>query len=406
MTHTDASSPPSTPADRKLNDWLDSFIELTKNSEPPFCFRLWVGISTIAAVLERRNWLVWEGNLYPNLYVILVSPAGRARKGTAMRYGRMFLEDIGIKLTAEAVTRESLIRRLAKSRISYFKAGDKVPSWHSSLTIYSEELAVFLNHNDTRMIRDLTDWFDCKDRWTYETKDVKLTDRITNLFVNMCGATTPDILGHIMPRETIAGGLASRIIFIYAANKGQVIPIPPPLNETLYIDLLSDLTRIFELEGQFIPSKPFLEAMFDWTYEHERDPPFSGTMLQSYSERRRVHILKLSMIMSASRSNDKRIELVDFERARVVLLNAEEHMLQSFSKVGDNPKAKVMPEIVRVLATREEVRFSELLEMFNHDVSKMDLIEILGSLEAMKKISRAKIEGEADFMIRYKMKGS
>ena len=43
-----------TQKERKLPDWLDGFMALTENSEPPVLYRKWVGISAIASALQRK----------------------------------------------------------------------------------------------------------------------------------------------------------------------------------------------------------------------------------------------------------------------------------------------------------------------------------------------------------------
>ena len=100
---------------RHLDDWLEGYVKFTSNSEPPELFHIWTALSVLAASLQRKCSLPW-GTLtfYPNLYVVLIAPSGKARKGTAMGPGMDLLEDLGIKMAAESTTRESLIRELKK----------------------------------------------------------------------------------------------------------------------------------------------------------------------------------------------------------------------------------------------------------------------------------------------------
>ena len=66
---------------RALKDWIDSYLDFVDNSEPPQMFKLWCAISVIASALERKCYLSW-GTLtfYPNIYIVLVAPSGKARK--------------------------------------------------------------------------------------------------------------------------------------------------------------------------------------------------------------------------------------------------------------------------------------------------------------------------------------
>ena len=57
------------------DDWITNFMTFTEGLPTPEIFRLWSGISTIAATLERRVWVATgRGVIYPNLFVVLVAP--------------------------------------------------------------------------------------------------------------------------------------------------------------------------------------------------------------------------------------------------------------------------------------------------------------------------------------------
>ena len=101
---------------RKLNDWIDSYLEYTKNSEPPDLYKEWVAVSVVASILQRKCSLPWgDITFYPNMYIVLTGPSGKARKSTAMGPGMKLLRDMGVKLAAESITREALIRELKQS---------------------------------------------------------------------------------------------------------------------------------------------------------------------------------------------------------------------------------------------------------------------------------------------------
>lgn len=158
---------------RIVPDWIDGYMFYVDNSEPPESFHRWCAISVIAACLQRKCVVKW-GTLkfYPNFYIVLVAPSGEARKGTAMGFAKDLLVDVGVRMTSESVTRAALVKEL---KDSVEKIGEDMtsPRFHSSITIFSPELAVFLGQNDSQFISDITDWYDCghgpKGTWTYRT---------------------------------------------------------------------------------------------------------------------------------------------------------------------------------------------------------------------------------------------
>ena len=87
---------------RKLSNWIESFLQYTDNTEPPFLFRKWTAISCIASAMQRKCYVEWGTSLifYPNLYVVLVGPSATG-KGTAMNPGLDLLCEIpAIRMSA------------------------------------------------------------------------------------------------------------------------------------------------------------------------------------------------------------------------------------------------------------------------------------------------------------------
>jgi len=243
---------------RENPDFINAFLKWTNNTEPADNFRLWVAISTLAGLLQRRCFITWEGPLFPNFYITLTGPAG-SRKGTAMRFGRIILNAAGVPIAPESTTREALIRDIAESYVSTPTGIDIIH--HASLTVFADELAVFLNQKDTRIIRDLNNWFDCPDIWRYKTKDTKLSDEISNVWVNIIGATTPQLIDAIMPYEVLVGGLSSRMIFVFDQKKGKIVPVPLKTPEEMALEksLINDAHTILQMIGEFQISNEFLE---------------------------------------------------------------------------------------------------------------------------------------------------
>ena len=370
--------------ERHVGDWLDGFLEYTENSEPPRLFRVWTALSVIASALQRKCCLPW-GTLifYPNLYVVLVAPSGKARKGTAMGPGMDFLDDLDIKMAAEATTRESLIRELKNSNDTIIYPDGRT-EFHASLTIYSQELTVFLGYQNRQLMSDLTDWYDCRKRWTYRTKNMG-TDDIIGLWINLIGATTPDLIQTSLPLDAIGGGLTSRMIFVYEQKKGKIVPVPflTPEEVELRKKLLMDLEQINMLQGEFKVTKDFLDIWIDWYTSQENNPPFQDDRFSGYFERRPTHAMKLCIILSASRSNDLIIRGTDLQRAIALLEETEIKMPYTFSGVGKSNIADTVNRIMTEIGIQKQCTFAHLMGRFFRDIDKAMLEKVIQSLEAM-----------------------
>lgn len=384
---------------RYLTDWIDSYLKYVDNSEPPLSFKRWVAISTIASVLGRKCYLEWgDITFFPNLYIVLISPPGRARKSTAMEQGLRFIQDASIKvnLAAESLTREALIRDLRNSKDSYHDKEQNLNIVHSSMTIYSSELTSFVGFRNLQLISDLTDWYDCRRLWTYRTKG-QGTDSIQGVFVNLIGATTPSQIHSALPQEAIGGGFTSRTIFIYEKDKEKSIALPMKSEEELKLRelLLHDLQLIANTGGPFRVTESFLLAYEEW-YNHQA-PPFKDERFAGYIERRPTFILKLCIILSASRDSDRIITDDDLYRAIHFLQQAEEGMRYSLAGVGENKSSGVLNRIMLELREIGTITFSQLLATHMHDVSKLELEVILDNLQTIKFLTYVENTGVIKF---------
>lgn len=349
-------------------------------------YKKWVGVSVLAGCLRRKCVMQWGTiSFYPNMYVVLVGPSGKCRKGTAMSQGYDFLKEMGIKMAAESTTREALIQALQQSNDTQVDPVTNKMYLHASLTIYSQELTVFLGYNNVALMSDLTDWYDCRSSWTYRTKH-QGTDEIIGVYVNLIGATTPELLQTALPRDAIGGGLTSRMIFVFETKKHKTVvtPFETDAERELRTLLIRDLERICSMQGEFKVTDAFVERWAQWytAYDHGA-PPFDDYRFAGYFERRPNHVMKLSCIMSASRTSSMVVDVVDFDRALALIEQTEKKMPQTFSGVGKYNQSEMLERIMAHLAVRKELTVGELLYSFRADVSKTDLDIIVTSLEKM-----------------------
>ena len=380
--------------ERENADWIESYLEYTDNSEPPETFRRWTAISVIASALQRKCRLAW-GTLtfFPNMYIVLVAPSGRARKGTAMSPGLDFLENLGVSLAAEATTREALIRAL-KDTDAMHQTSDGRIEYHSSLTIYSPELAVFLGYKNEQLLSDLTDWYDCRRRWTYRTK-TQGTDEIQRVWVNLFGATTPSLLQTTLPMNAIGGGLTSRMIFVYERDKGKTVTTPFLTRRQMELkeSLGRDLERIHLIHGTFKPTSAFVERWAEWYTLEDKNPPFDDERLAGYCERRPNHVMKLSMILSASRRDDLIVDLEDLEKAIATLAEVEKKMPNALGGVGRSLIADLVTRILEFIGRKEAVSLKEIHTVFYYDAAPREIIESMKQLALMKCITGDHVNG-------------
>ena len=385
---------------RRLRDWITDYQKYVVNSESPESFHLWASISAVSATLERRCFLQWGHTvIYPNQYICLVGPSG-VRKGEPITVASSFLKNIGVSTVSEQITLQALIRRM-KDSAKHFDGITGI-GIQCAMTGVFEELAVFLGENNIPLLAALTNWYDSRDSWTYETKGSG-QDEIVGVCFNILGSMADDWVPIVIPATAIGGGFTSRIIFVVEYEKARIIPDPnsAKIDKKLQEDLLHDLQLIEQLQGPFHMTVDALKKYTDWYSASEAlaaqgkfaimDQRFSG-----YNSRRATHVKKLAMACSASRGNDMQITLPDFERALLLMEDAEKNMASVFGRVGKSPHTEAMQLVMSYLQRHKKVYRSDLLKAFFKDIDSQTLSIIEENLEVMKLIRVNSIPEKAE----------
>lgn len=371
---------------RQLGDFLTAYLEYTKDTESPTQYHLWCGISAIASALQRKVYLPWGvETIFPNLYVVLIGPSGRCRKGVAMGIMQDIVREVKIPHTAETITREKLIRRF-KDSISSYEDPEKGIQFHCSLSTFSEELHVFLGEQDKKFLADLTDFYNCKVTWTYDTKN-QGTDTIQNICYNILGATAPEWLSSILPQEAIGGGLTARMIFVVEEEKKSWITRPPKPDFDLREKLIRDLEQIYIMGGKVTFSEEAL-IVNDEFYLSQRDSKkgVKDPKFETYNERRGTTIRKLAMIMSASRNSSRKVEKEDVVRAINILEAVEVKMPRVFRTLGKARYAELTLLVFDYIVKHKRVPQTQILRVFFMDIDNYTLDIITQNLVGMKVI--------------------
>lgn len=383
---------------RNLDDWISGFMELTENSEPPILFRKWTAISTIASALQRkvRVELGISLTFYPNFYIVLVGPSATG-KGTAMKYASDIIEQVpGIRLSAQATSLQALIRRMKETNLTDVDLNTGDQQYHSSLTIFSTEFTVFLGYHNNEMMSSLCEWYDCHNRWTYDTIK-RDKEEIIGVWVNILAGTTPDSLQASLPIVSIGGGLTSRIIFVYEEKKNKLVINPSPTPEELRLQqmLIHDLEQICMISGkmEFLPDA--MEAYSAWCIEEDANPPFYDKKFDGYCGRRRNHLISLAMVCNASRSGDMMISSEDIDRASELLHEVEGKMAMTFKGVGRSDISGLVNEAIIFIenSSTPDIPLWQFARKFEGSMDKLTLDRTLFTMEAMKYIKVVKKPG-------------
>jgi len=378
--------------ERKVSDWIDGFMRYTENTEPPTLFRLWTAISCIASALQRKVRIEWGTSLvfYPNLYVVLVGPSATG-KGTAMNPALDIIDEIpAIMLSAQATSLQALIRRLKNTNCTDIDIGTGITQFHSSLTIFSKEFTVFLGYHNRELMSALCDWYDCDRKWEYETI-ARSKELVEGVWVNLIAGTTPDLIRSSLPIESIGSGLTSRIIFVYEEKPAKLVTLPTETQaeRELFHMLVQDLEEISLMSGEFKWTEKFANLWDEWCRDAFSNPPFTDPKFDGYAGRRRVHLLKLSMVLAVSHGqNGLVLTEDDLKRAIEILSDVEVKMSLTFKGLGKSNVSELIYRATSYVVNSkiDKIPMSMFVKHFQDDMDSFTLDKVLKTLEITKVI--------------------
>jgi len=368
---------------RLLKSWLNSYFEYTQESEAPEKYHLWAGLSTLASAVERKVWLPFGySNIYPNMYVILVSPPGRCRKSSAIDISTDILSDLsGVTMESEDITTQALYRDLAGVQKTFQLNGKVII--HSSLSVHADELGSFFGVKDLAFLTLLIRLYDCKNKVEYKTKNAGV-DYIPNSCLNILGGITPSSIIECLPPTAIGGGLTSRIIFVVEREKRGMKPIPvlTERQKQLKKQLTHDLEHIHtNLLGKFSISSIAKKEFEEWYIARGKNPnEIPDPRFQGYLERKPIHLLKLAMLSSISSGDSLQIELKDIIVARQLLADIEPKMAGVFGGLGESATAHNVDLVATMLADKRRLSLADILNANWMNTNEKELEIVLSTI--------------------------
>lgn len=364
---------------RDVPDFLSAYCrEVAPRSEAPERFHFWTAASAVAGALRRRVWIDQASyRIYCNMYVILVGPPGVVKKSTTINQGTrllLTLEDKGVHLASDCTTWQAFITEFSRAEDHFADGPMEMPrladgtfdadalqdALHTStraMTCAVSELGTFFDPRERQMVNCLTDLYDAKWNipWRKGTK-TQGTDTIINPFLNLIAGTTPKWLADNFRDQFGGWGLSSRCIFLYCDTPERIIPFPDELWAGRYAAIMSPITEtlrhIAELSGPLAYTPEARAFVASWYRAHaDRTSTVAKShntdeWLSYFLARKQDHLIKLSMILCASRSDSLLIDLDDVRTAADRMEEVERELHMTFSsRHTSNVRTKLTQEI-------------------------------------------------------------
>ncbi len=369
--------------------FIDLYLEWLHEIESPTDFQTATALFTISAATERKVWVNWGiDTVYPNVYFIIVGPPGTRK--SVVKFADTLLQHTDINMLPDKATLRGMWNEMELGH-RFFQLEDGVDIKHCSWGLISEEWQFFIGDQDKEFLNNLNKLYDCRPKFRYITATQGRV-ALDNTYFTMLGAIQPDILATSLPKAAIGSGFTSRIVYI-VCNKERLKRAFPIINPQYEKELIYQIQLINTAKGEMFFDDETKKQLITWyeNGEFEKSVLRTHPYFSSYIDRMPTHAVKLSILMSLARSSghgkiDYTIKRNDWIRALKWLNKLEKHMLEVYGSFGKNTLAFAISHVQKFIKSKKVCTLSEAVLEFWQNVSYQDMLKVVESLTAMKKI--------------------
>lgn len=345
--------------------FLSDYREYTKGTEAHPTYHTFSALVALSSIISRRVWIdMGHFKVYPNLYVVLVGPAGN-RKTSAMTPAKNLIRELKLPFSAECVTKEKLILDLQAQEtvIANLPELYKDHKIYTPMTIMVTELSEFLGAGGVGMINFLTTIYD-QDYYDIRTKN-KGDSSIRGPYLTLLACTTPDWITTYLRQDVISGGFSRRAIFVYETGKSGRIPFPEITTEmrAAWQSLVSYSKNLLSISGPLSWEPQAKKFFSDWyiNLKMPTDPTIIG-----YYETKHMQLLKVSTLISLSESPDLVLRLSHLEFGLELLGLAERKLSQVFVGIGRNELNGVAVKVLSIIENGDIIDITTAGKILTH----------------------------------------
>lgn len=338
---------------------IDEFVKDTKGTESPELFRKWSMIATISGLAQRRIWCdIGKGQLFPNQYILLVSPPGVGKSVVLKIVDQLWGLNKNIFIGDETTTIPGLLDYLTDCASPVMMDG--LPVNTHPLTVAPREYGTYMKAYDLAVLNVLNDFWDCPRAFSEMTRGGG-KNILEYPVLNLISGTQPSFLNNVLPEEAWSLGFCSRLLLVYGWKAETLrtrdrLKLPPfPLEK-----YKTAVDALCKCEGELTFTDGALDFFDSWIIDEKMKPVPYHPRLLSYVARRPVHWLKVAMCVTLA-FGETQITEAHLQIAKDIILEMEQAMPDIFRDMSKESDRDVLDEIKLALVriTRNEPVFPE-----------------------------------------------
>jgi hypothetical protein len=381
--------------------FITDYLAYTSDSEVPISFHRWAAIAGIGAILERNIGIPHgHSHIYPNQYAMLIGTAG-TRKSTAIKLMKSLLVRAGYTtISAERTSKEKFLMDLAgypdDPEFSSGRGVDNIleknlfgdindESTIRPMFIGADEANDFFgigNLEFLSILGSLWDW--SGPPYSNRIKTGKSVS-IPNPTVSILAGNTPTGFSIAFPPDILGQGFFSRLLLVYGEPNGRRIAFPKVPEQEQTTHIVTSLQRIKSYHHGDITYTETAQNLLDKIY-NSLVRQVDDLRFDSYYNRRFTHLLKLCIVIAASRLEKVITELAVIE-ANTYLSYIETLMPKALGEFGKSRNSDVTHKILSFIEAHDGVTLKNIMKLVSSDLERpADIGDIIRKLSVTEKI--------------------
>ena len=363
---------------------IDEFVKDTPATESPELFRKWCAIATISGLAQRRIWCdIGKGALFPNQFILLVSPPGVGKSVVLKMVEQLWLLNKNIYIGDETTTIPGLLDYM-QDCVSPARYGEFTFETHP-VSVACREYGTYMKSYDLSALNLLNDFWDCPSSFSEMTRGGGKNE-LAYPVMNLVSGTQPSYLNNVLPEEAWSLGFCSRLVLVYDWQAKQLRTKErlalPQFNPEKYkpaVDAICNWNGKLELTDQA------LDFFDTWIVDEGMKPLPLHPRLASYVARRPVHWLKVAMCYALA-SGSSIITEKHLDQAKLALLEVESKMPEIFRDMSKQSDKDILDEvrmgIVRMALKEPCIPERKLIQLLTSKIAAHRVVYFLDTMIA------------------------
>jgi hypothetical protein len=317
-----------------------TYFDLSEVTEPSKTLHRWCAVSLIAGVVGN-NLYVRHGNtkLYPNLYIVLLGTLSSKYPAAIDLLKSVYASSSREVIIGDAkAIWAALESKQPQDKIIEAKLDDKQPdlaTFTNGISLVNKDLEILQNG------------------WNHEGFLEALGSKnrpvsFINPRLNLLLSCTPDLFASVFPSNNVNTHLLSQLLVVNGGNPRKKIAWPLPYDAILLKRMRDDLAKLAGMNGEMTISHEAKELL---TIMYNNWVPIADSRLMAYASNRHIQLIKLTMILAASKYS-MAISKADVFEAAKILQFAESQMPIALGEYGVDKQSHIRGRIMHLLNSR------------------------------------------------------